>query len=155
MDKKAYALVKDLKSFRGYVLHSRVISYVPSIVVKEILIQLDIDGKHSKWIFKLLEFDLEIRPTKLVKCQGLAKLLAKSNCSALGVNFISSCAEKKQVELNDEGVQIIPALADCSWYKDIIFFLQNLQPPSGMEKNKVRELKLKSIKYCLVDQILY
>jgi hypothetical protein len=34
MDKQSYALVKSLKSFRVYVLHSRVISYVPSTVVK-------------------------------------------------------------------------------------------------------------------------
>jgi hypothetical protein len=33
--------------------------------------------------------------------------------------------------------------------------MQNLHPPSGMGKNKVRALKLKSIKYYLVDQILY
>jgi hypothetical protein len=38
MDKQAYALVKSLKSFRVYVLHSRVIAYVPSATVKEILI---------------------------------------------------------------------------------------------------------------------
>jgi hypothetical protein len=38
MDKQAYALVKDLKSFRVYVLHSRVIAYVPSTFVKEIII---------------------------------------------------------------------------------------------------------------------
>jgi hypothetical protein len=155
MDKKAYALVKSLKSFRVYVLHSRVIAYVPSAVVKEILIQPDIDGKRSKWIAKLLEFDLEIKPTKLVKGQGLAKLLAESNCSALGVNFIHSCSENQQAEITDRSSQIISALANCSWYKDIIFFLQNLQPPSGMEKNKVRALKLKSIKYFLVDQVLY
>jgi hypothetical protein len=91
----------------------------------------------------------------LLKGQGLAKLLAESNCSALGVNFIGSCSEKQQTELSNRGAQACPAWANCSWYKDIIFFLQNLQPPSGMEKNKGRELKLKSIKYCLVDQILY
>jgi hypothetical protein len=73
-------------------MHSRVISYVPSVDVKEILIQPDIDGKRSKWIAKILEFDLEIRPTKLVKGQGLAKLLVESNCLALGVNFIGSCS---------------------------------------------------------------
>jgi hypothetical protein len=77
------------------VLHSRVIAYVPSATVKEILIQPDIDGKRNKWISKLLEFDLEIRPTKLVKGQGLAKLLVESNCSALGLNFIHSCSENK------------------------------------------------------------
>jgi hypothetical protein len=38
MKKWAYALVKALKYFRVYVFHSKVISYVPSASVKEILI---------------------------------------------------------------------------------------------------------------------
>jgi hypothetical protein len=87
MEKQAYALVKSLKSFRVYVLHSKIIAYVPSTVVKEILIQPDIDGRRSRWITKILEFDLEIKPTKLIKGQGLAKLLAESNCKSLGVSF--------------------------------------------------------------------
>jgi hypothetical protein len=48
MEKQAYALVKSLKAFRVYVLHSRVIAYVPSASVKEILIQPDIDGKKEQ-----------------------------------------------------------------------------------------------------------
>jgi hypothetical protein len=92
MDKQAYALFKALKSFRVYVLHSKVISYVPSTAIKQILIQPGIDRKCSKWIAKILEFDLEIKPTKLVKGQGFAKVLAESNFSALGVNFIGSCS---------------------------------------------------------------
>jgi hypothetical protein len=36
--KKAYSLVKSLKDFRFYVLHSKNIAYVPSTKVKEILI---------------------------------------------------------------------------------------------------------------------
>jgi hypothetical protein len=92
MEKHAYALVKALKAFRIYVLHSKVIAYVPSTSVKDILIQPDIDGRRSKWIAQLLEFDLEIKPTKLVKGQGLAKLLAESNCKDLGVNFINTCS---------------------------------------------------------------
>jgi hypothetical protein len=67
MQKKAYALVKALKSFRVYVLHSKIIAYVPSASVKDILIQPDMDGKRGKWISKILEFDLEIKPTKLIK----------------------------------------------------------------------------------------
>jgi hypothetical protein len=38
MEKQAYALVKALKAFRIYVLHSKIIAYVPSASVKEILI---------------------------------------------------------------------------------------------------------------------
>jgi hypothetical protein len=67
-------LVKDLKAFNVYVLHSKIISYVPSRSVKEILIQPYIDGKRSKWTTKILEFDIEMKPTKLVKGQGLARL---------------------------------------------------------------------------------
>jgi len=67
MEKHAYALVKYIKYFRVYVLHSKVIAYVPSASMKDILIQLDIDGIWGKWIAKILEFDLEVKPTKLVK----------------------------------------------------------------------------------------
>jgi hypothetical protein len=48
MEKQAYALVKALKSFRVYVFHSKVIAYVPSASVKEILIQPDIDREKEK-----------------------------------------------------------------------------------------------------------
>jgi hypothetical protein len=154
MEKKAYA-VKALKAFRVYVLHSRVIAYVPLASVKEILIQPDIDGRRSKWIAKILEFDLEIKPTKLVKGQGLARLLVESNCKSLGVNFINACSGNQQAELSDKDLQVSPPLAKCTWYKDIILFLQKLRPPNGMDKSKVRASKLKSIKYCLVDQVLY
>ena len=93
MEKKAYALVKSLKAFRIYILHSKIIVYVPSALVKEILIQPDIDGKRRKWIAKILEFDLEIKPTNLVKGQGLARLLAESNCKELGVNLMKVDSE--------------------------------------------------------------
>ena len=38
MEKKEYDLVKSLKAFRIYVLYSKIIAYVPSTSVKEILI---------------------------------------------------------------------------------------------------------------------
>ena len=76
LEKQAYALVKALKAFRVYVLQSSIIAFVPSSSVKEILVQPDSDGKRGKWIVKLLEYDLHIKPTKLIKGQGLAKLLS-------------------------------------------------------------------------------
>jgi hypothetical protein len=50
IEKQAYDLVKSLKSFRVYVLHSKIIAYVPLASVKEVLIQPDIDGRRSRWI---------------------------------------------------------------------------------------------------------
>jgi hypothetical protein len=58
MENQAYALVKALKAFRFYVLHSKVTTYVPSAFVKDIFVQPDVDGKRGRWIAKILEFDL-------------------------------------------------------------------------------------------------
>ena len=90
MEKQAYALIKALKDFRIYILHSHVVAYVPSSVVKSILTQPDIEGRRVKWIAVILEYDIEMRPTKLIKGQGLAKMMTNSNCDSLQLNFLSS-----------------------------------------------------------------
>jgi hypothetical protein len=122
MEKQAYALVKALKAFRVYILHSKVTAYVPSASMKDILVQPDIDGKRGRWIARILEFDLEIKPTKLVKGQGLAKLLVESNCEALGVSFINTCSGTQQDELPSQRSQDGLSLAECAWYRDILYF---------------------------------
>ena len=93
MEKQAYACVKALKELRVYILHSHSTIFVPSTAIKDILTQEEPDGRRSKWIATLLEYDIEIKPTKLVKGQGLAKLMAQSNHEALGINSFESCID--------------------------------------------------------------
>ena len=69
MEKQAYALIKVLKEFRVYILHSHVVAYVPSAAVKESLTRSDPDGRRAKWTDVLLEYDLDIKPTKIIKGQ--------------------------------------------------------------------------------------
>jgi len=83
IEKQAYAIIQALKSFRMYVLHAAIISYVPNSAMKIDLTQPDTDGKRGRWITQILEFFLTIKTTKLVKGQGLAKLLARSNYKVL------------------------------------------------------------------------
>jgi hypothetical protein len=45
LEKQAYALVKSLKAFMVYILQAKVIAFVPSSSVKDVLVQPDIDGK--------------------------------------------------------------------------------------------------------------
>jgi hypothetical protein len=89
MEKHAYALVKALNEFRFYSFHSHTVGYVPSSSVKDILTQPDPEGKRGKWIVLLLDYDLKIKPTKLIKGQGLAKMMEQSNFELLGINFIA------------------------------------------------------------------
>ena len=47
-----------------------------------------------------MEYDVDIRPTKLVEGQGLVKLLADSNCEALGLHLMEE--QSVQEELKTE-----------------------------------------------------
>jgi hypothetical protein len=67
LEKQAYTLVKALKAFRVYVLQPSITAFVPSNNVKEIMVHLDNEGKRGIWIFKLLEYDLNIKSTKMIK----------------------------------------------------------------------------------------
>ena len=56
-------------------LQLKVISHIPNNLVKEILIPQDSDSKRGKWIRNIAQYELEIKPTKLTKGQGLANIL--------------------------------------------------------------------------------
>jgi hypothetical protein len=85
MEKKAYTLVKSLKHFKTYVGYSKIIAYVPHSAVKDILAQQDCLGTRGKWVSKIQEYDLEIKPTKLIKGQGLAQMMEEGNEVSLGM----------------------------------------------------------------------
>ena len=63
--------------------------------------QTDPEGRRGKWIAAMLEYDLDIKPTKLIKGQGLAKLMAQSNLHPLDINLITAMAEEE-----DEGLLV-------------------------------------------------
>ena len=113
--------MKTLKVFRVYVLHSYVVAYVPNYVVKDILTQPDPNGRNDRWISVLLEYDLEINKSKLLKGHMLAKLMAQSNCDLLGIDLITKISAKE-----DDGgsnLQVSQEFQSSPWYKDIIYVL--------------------------------
>ena len=65
--------------------YSKIVCYVLHSAFKDILCQQYFLGKREKWVSKIQEYDLEIKPTKLIKGQGLAKMLTQGNEEALGI----------------------------------------------------------------------
>ena len=157
LEKQAYALIKALKAFRTYILQAKVIAYVPSSSVKDVLIQPDIDGKRSKWITKLIEFDIEIKPVKRVRGQGLANLLVEDNCKLIEMNMINCVAESSEIPAHESnpGLPVSNHIAECEWYSHIIYFLQNLEPPADLSKTQKRVLKLKGVNFCINENMLF
>eukprot|EP00253_Pinus_taeda_P026182 PITA_26182 len=105
MEKQAYALVKAIKDFRVYIMYSHVIAYVPNTVVKDILTQEGIEGKRGKWKATILEYDIEIKPTKFIKGQGLAKLMTETNFQALDINQLDNEQEMATPQINQAFLQ--------------------------------------------------
>src|SRR5713226_4837342 len=99
-------------------------------------------GIRGKWVSKIQEYDLEIKPTKLIKGQGLAKMLTQGNEKALGMICQNNNPEQS---VSDE----LQRLEQQLWYSDIIFFLHNLTCPDHLLGHKRRALRLKITKYCL------
>lgn len=96
--KQALALVKALKDIWVYIIHSHTISYVPNVVVNDVLMQNDPERRRGKLIVAMLEYDIEINPTNIVKGQGLVKLMEESNLHALNINLIAAMSKEEVVD---------------------------------------------------------
>ena len=136
-------------------LQSSITTFVPSSSVKEILVQPDSEGKRGKWIVKLLEYDLHINPTKLIKGKGLAKLLSESNCKVLKLHHIFTQSDTPIIQPGQDNLQVFENYSSSPWYKKIIYFLHHLEFPPDVKKTKAGSLKLKAIKFCISNRSLY
>ena len=67
----------------------------------------------------LLEYDINIIPTKLIKGRGLEKMLTDSNCESLQLNFLSS-----QSHQLDTRLEVMIDFATSPWFSDIVHVLQ-------------------------------
>eukprot|EP00253_Pinus_taeda_P001901 PITA_01901 len=152
LEKQALALVKALKDFHVYILHSHILAYVPNTTVKDILVQADPEGRRGKWIAALLEYDVEIKPTKLIKGQGLTKLMAETNLQVLDINLIVAMSDEDE---ENPSIQVSEMFLSSPWYADILYVLQHLSSPPGMPRNRSRTLKLKAAKFCILDSALF
>jgi len=103
------------------------------------------------------KYDLEIKPTKLVKGQGLSKLLTEQNCEAMGVSLEASISDQPAEEVIPNGDILDPLseLSESDWYRDILHYLQHLQFPDRMDRSQARSLRLKAMEYYILDGRLY
>ena len=61
----------------------------------------------------------------------------------------------KIVEEQHDSQQVAENLSSCEWYSGIIHFLQNLEFPPQLTLNRAWALKLKSLKFCVIDKLFY
>ena len=78
--------------------------------------------------------------------------MAQSNYEVLGVDVFDLCLENvAQVEERKVHSDFIAS----SWYRDIVYVLQNPQAPPRLSKTKATSVKLKAAKFCIINKYLY
>ena len=80
-------MVRAVKAFRCYLVNAIVVAFVPSATVKDIFAQQEVSGRRCRWINRIQEFNIDIQITKMVRGQGLAKLMGETNLDANQINF--------------------------------------------------------------------
>lgn len=71
--KHVLVVIKSLKKFRHLLSHNKVFLRVAHPSVKEFLLRKDLNEKQVGWITKVMEYDVEIQVTKLVRGKGLCE----------------------------------------------------------------------------------
>ena len=72
--------------------------------------------------------------------------MTDSDCDTLQLNFLTSLSNQLDTE-----VPVGPDFSSSPWYADIVYVLQNLQPPAGLSKTRAKSLKLKDVKFCIME----
>jgi hypothetical protein len=78
IEKHDYAVYKEVKHFRAYILKNHTKVIVPHPVVRSLFTQHEMGERRGNWMVVIQEFDLDIKPTNIVRGQGLCKLVAES-----------------------------------------------------------------------------
>lgn len=75
--KQALAVVKGLKKYRHFIACNKTTACVAHHVIREYIMEGNITEKRTKWITKILEYDIDIRPTKIIHGKGLCEYIAQ------------------------------------------------------------------------------
>eukprot|EP00253_Pinus_taeda_P032840 PITA_32840 len=144
VEKQAFAIYKAIKHYRPFLLKAHTKVIVPFTSVRQLLIQRELGEKRANWVTALQEYDLEIKPTKIVRGQGFYRLLAGAS------NIPESSVTNQFEEIN----QI--SIADSeSQYADLIFYLKNGYAPPNMSYKSKRAIRLKDFFFTIIDDVLF
>eukprot|EP00253_Pinus_taeda_P004694 PITA_04694 len=100
--------------------------------------------KRANWVTALQEYDLEIRPAKIVRGQGFYRILAGAS------NIPESSDNGPTEEINQ-----ISVTDSESQYADLVFYLKDGYAPPHLSYKRKRAIRLKEKSFTLIDDVLF
>lgn len=88
IEKQALVFVRALKKFRHMLSNNRIQLMVPHAIIQEFLLSRDINKKRVGWITRVMEYDVDIKITKLVRGKGLCEKLVSTFETPMEVSLV-------------------------------------------------------------------
>eukprot|EP00253_Pinus_taeda_P005486 PITA_05486 len=144
VEKQAFAVYKAIKHYRPFLLKAHIKVIVPFSAIRQLLIQRELGEKRENWVTTLQEYDLEIKPPKIVRGQGFCRLLAGAS------NILESGDTEHTEEINQVSIT-----DSKSQYANLIFYLKNGHAPPNLSYKNKRAIRLKSKNFIIIDDVLF
>jgi hypothetical protein len=111
--------------------------------------QQDMGERKGNWMVIFQEFDMDIKPAKLFKGQGLCKLAIEAqdqvNEDPRWDNKVALwCGKASYIYPGEE-----------SWYEKLTYLLHHGTFLEDLNPRERRSLRLKSTQYCLINSLLF
>eukprot|EP00253_Pinus_taeda_P016778 PITA_16778 len=142
--KKSFFALDQVKHYRPFLLKTHTKVIVPFPVVRQLLIQKELGEKRANWVTALQEYDLEIRPAKIVRGQGFCRIWVGA----------SNIPESSDTDPTEEINQISVTDSE-SQYADLIFYLKNGYAPPNLSYKRKTAIRLKAKSFTIIDDVLF
>ncbi|KAH9307129.1 hypothetical protein KI387_043801 [Taxus chinensis] len=132
IEKHVLAVIRSLKKFRNLVSNNKIELLVSYAGIKDFLLNKDLNEKRVGWITRVMEYDIEIKVTKLFRGKGLCEQLASKQLD-------ESKSEEDVILLlqHDQEQPADDAPIPC-WPQDLVHYLQTGLCPPEVSKAKRR-----------------
>eukprot|EP00253_Pinus_taeda_P018142 PITA_18142 len=138
----SYAAV--LTQINDHDLEAPISFFSSNFQVRQLLIQRELGEKRANWVTTLQEYDLEIKPAKIVRGQGFCRLLAGAS-NILELGDTDHVEEINQISITNSESQ----------YADLIFYLKNGHAPPNISYKNKRAIRLKAKNFIIIDGVLF
>jgi hypothetical protein len=71
------------------------------------------------------------------------------------LHYISNKSINLVLHIEETDSHVSNKYLSSPWFKDIVHFLQSLQSPPDLDKSKFKYLKIKFVKYKIINQFLF
>lgn len=132
VEKYVLAVIRSLKKFKALISNNKIHVMVAHPSVKEFLLSKDLNEKRVGWITKVMEYDVDIKITKLVRDKGLCEQLATGSSSENELEKDIVFANTNNSQNAQDDVPVITT----NWVQDMTHFLQIGECPPGLDRPK-------------------